>query len=243
MAFAIAMVRIVPLAPTRVPAISSSTFASTRPDAATASPVKALSSEITIGTSAPPIGSTSSTPRARPDGGEEVGEQRVAGRDERDAGGDGADHEQHHEDPQAGERHRPGRDDALELAEGDERSGERDRADEHRHGDDGEGPRALAVPDLDEGDERGRAAADAVEGGDELRHLRHLHAARGDHRDHGADRDRGEDEAEVPQLDAQHVGEHGDRRAGGAEQVRPARGARVAESPLRARMNSTAARM
>ena len=29
----------------------------------------------------------------------------------------------------------------------------------------------------------------------------------------------------------EHVGEHGERRAGGAEQVRPARGARIARGP------------
>ena len=85
MALAIAIVRIVPLAPTSVPAISSRTFARTRPDAATASPVKALSSEITIGTSAPPIGRTSSTPSTRPDDQQQVGPERVAGQHERDA--------------------------------------------------------------------------------------------------------------------------------------------------------------
>ena len=62
-------------------------------------------------------------------------------------------------------------------------------ADEHRDGDDGERPRALAVRDLDERDQRGRAAADAVERGDELRHLGHLHAAGRDHGDDRADRD------------------------------------------------------
>ncbi len=63
---AMARVRMVPDAPTSVPATTSSTLPSTRPDAATARPVKALSSEITIGTSAPPTGSTSSTPATRP---------------------------------------------------------------------------------------------------------------------------------------------------------------------------------
>ena len=63
---AIARVRIVPLAPTSVPATSSSTLPSTSPDAATVSPVNAFSSEMTIGTSAPPTGSTSSTPATRP---------------------------------------------------------------------------------------------------------------------------------------------------------------------------------
>ena len=66
MADAMARVRMVPEAPTSVPATTSSTLPSTRPDAATARPVNALSSEITIGTSAPPTGSTSSTPATRP---------------------------------------------------------------------------------------------------------------------------------------------------------------------------------
>ena len=65
-AAAMARVRMVPEAPTSVPATTSSTLPSTTPDAATARPVKAFSSEMTIGTSAPPTGSTSSTPAARP---------------------------------------------------------------------------------------------------------------------------------------------------------------------------------
>ena len=63
---AIARVRMVPDAPTSVPATTSSTLSSTMPDAATARPVNALSSEITIGTSAPPTGSTRSTPPKSP---------------------------------------------------------------------------------------------------------------------------------------------------------------------------------
>ena len=64
-AAAITSVRMVPLAPTRVPATTSSTLPSTMPDAATAMPVNALSREITIGTSAPPTGNTSSSPTPR----------------------------------------------------------------------------------------------------------------------------------------------------------------------------------
>ena len=60
------LVRIVPLAPTSVPATSSRTLPRTTPDAATASPVKAFSREITIGTSAPPTGNTRSKPAASP---------------------------------------------------------------------------------------------------------------------------------------------------------------------------------
>ena len=92
-------------------------------------------------------------------------------------------------------------------------------ADQHRERDDAQGPGALAVRDLDECDQRRGAAADAVEGRDELRHLRHLHAAGGDDRDDRSDRDRRDDPGQIPQLDAQHVGEdrespHRPRRAG-----------------------------
>ena len=40
---------------------------------------------------------------------------------------------------------------------------------------------------LDQGDDRRRAAADAVEQGDELRHLGHLHPVGADDADQGAD--------------------------------------------------------
>ena len=62
-ASAIKRVRIVPDAPTSVPAMMRSVEESTYPLAATVRPVKALRSEITIGTSAPPTGSTKSTPK------------------------------------------------------------------------------------------------------------------------------------------------------------------------------------
>ena len=51
-----------PEAPTSVPATISRSLSSTKPDAATASPVKEFSSEISTGTSAPPMGSTKMTP-------------------------------------------------------------------------------------------------------------------------------------------------------------------------------------
>ncbi len=53
----------VPEAPTRVPATTSSTECSTKPLAATARPVKEFNSEMRTGTSAPPIGSTKTTPK------------------------------------------------------------------------------------------------------------------------------------------------------------------------------------
>ena len=66
MALAISKVRNVPEAPTSVPATSSRVLDSTYPPAATVRPVKALRSEITIGTSAPPTGRTSRRPTSRP---------------------------------------------------------------------------------------------------------------------------------------------------------------------------------
>ena len=54
-----------PDAPTRVPATMSRFDPSVNPDAATARPVKELSSEINTGTSAPPIGRTKTMPRMK----------------------------------------------------------------------------------------------------------------------------------------------------------------------------------
>ena len=58
----ISRVSSMPEAPTRVPATMSRFESSVKPDAATARPVKELSSEISTGTSAPPIGRTKATP-------------------------------------------------------------------------------------------------------------------------------------------------------------------------------------
>ena len=54
----------VPEAPTSMPATIRTLFCSSKPPAATARPVKAFSSEITTGMSAPPIGSTNRTPNS-----------------------------------------------------------------------------------------------------------------------------------------------------------------------------------
>ena len=61
---AIIRVSSVPDAPTSIPATIRTLFSSSKPPSATAMPVNALSSEITTGMSAPPIGSTKSTPKA-----------------------------------------------------------------------------------------------------------------------------------------------------------------------------------
>ena len=55
--------RIVPEAPTIIPATIITGLPNATPVAAAESPVNALSSEITTGMSAPPIGSTSMMPR------------------------------------------------------------------------------------------------------------------------------------------------------------------------------------
>ena len=61
-ASAISRVRIVPEAPTIMPATISAVLLSASPVAAAERPVKAFSSEITTGISAPPIGSTTKSP-------------------------------------------------------------------------------------------------------------------------------------------------------------------------------------
>ena len=63
MASAMSLVRIAPEAPTRAPAMISTSLPSTKPAIATAVPVKMLSSEMTTGMSAPPIGRTIVTPK------------------------------------------------------------------------------------------------------------------------------------------------------------------------------------
>ena len=63
-ALAIRLVRIEPEAPTIIPATIIAVLFSASPAAAADSPVSALSSEITTGMSAPPIGSTTSSPNA-----------------------------------------------------------------------------------------------------------------------------------------------------------------------------------
>ncbi len=65
MAALMSRVKIMPEAPTRVPATMSKALSSTKPDAATANPVKEFSREISTGTSAPPMGRTQITPSPR----------------------------------------------------------------------------------------------------------------------------------------------------------------------------------
>ncbi len=82
------------------------------------------------------------------------------------------------------ERDRLAGDDLLQLAEGDVRAPEGDRADDRARRGSGSASRAARSPPrsphvvavLGPGDERDRAAADAVEQRDHLRHRGHLHA-------------------------------------------------------------------
>ena len=107
--------------------------------------------------------------------------------------------------------------------------GERDRADEHAEehlGGDVDGgleAERVQVQELDDGDERCGAAADAVEDGHELWHRGHLDEAGdgdGDGRaeDHGDD---GEDEvlSRVAQLGQRERHADGERGGGGADEV------------------------
>ena len=65
MAELISRVRMIPEAPTSVPATIRRSLSSTNPDAATARPVNEFNNEISTGTSAPPMGSTKITPSTR----------------------------------------------------------------------------------------------------------------------------------------------------------------------------------
>ena len=81
-ASAISLVRMPPAAPTRAPAMISGVLSMTNPAIATAVPVKALSSEMTTGMSAPPIGSVAEHAERQRGGGEQrpaTGTSAVAG--------------------------------------------------------------------------------------------------------------------------------------------------------------------
>ena len=131
-AVAISSVRIVPEEPTRVPATIRATLSSANPAAAAERPVNAFSSEITTGMSAPPIGSTTRLPSIA--GGDQDGDEQalrgiVVVRRDHDAGDDDPDQQQGVDHLLARDRERPGRDQVLELREGDVGAPEGDRAD------------------------------------------------------------------------------------------------------------------
>ena len=66
MASAMSLVRMPPEAPTRAPAMIRTGLPMTKPAIAAAVPVNELSSEMTTGMSAPPMGSTIVTPKSSP---------------------------------------------------------------------------------------------------------------------------------------------------------------------------------
>ena len=78
-ASAISLVRMPPDAPTSAPAMISATLPMTKPAIATAVPVKAFSSEMTTGMSAPPIGSTIVTPKTSAAGDDDQQHRRRSG--------------------------------------------------------------------------------------------------------------------------------------------------------------------
>ena len=98
-----------------------------------------------------------------------------------------------HELLRAADRDRPARQQLLELGERDVRAPERDRADDRREQAEDRDVRRLArvavrVAELRPRDQRDRAAADAVEQRDHLRHRGHPDVARGGDADRRPDR-------------------------------------------------------
>ena len=144
-ASAMSLVRIAPDAPTRAPAMMRTGLPSTKPAIAAAVPVNEFSRLMTTGMSAPPIGRTIVTPKIRPARTTMPSRASVAllsrvsgpGRpeDQRDRAEDGDDRQRDRHELAARDVDRLARDEALELAAGDERAGERDRADERAEDD------------------------------------------------------------------------------------------------------------
>ena len=183
----ISIVSSVPDAPTSAPLTISTFEPSSNPVAAAASPVKAFSSEITTGMSAPPIGSTKSTPKTSAP---QISATRIhwcsAPATIATPAARMAPIRMRLTNCWPGIRDRPPADQLLQLREGDQRARERDRADQRRErdrdGDVGVQPARVRGEDVELGerDERRRAAADAVEERHHLRHRGHLHLARAD---------------------------------------------------------------
>ena len=129
--------------------------------------------------------------------------------------------------------------DALQLAGGDQRAGERDGTDHDAEsgGDQHDQRRQLlGGEDVVERDEGRRAAADRVEHGDELRHVGHLDLLRAPHADDRADEDADDQQHDGDEMleavadlgDEQHDERHNHRHdhAGRGDQVALARGLR-----------------
>ena len=173
-ASAISLVRMPPDAPTSAPAMVSVAFCSTKPAIATAVPVNALSSEITTGMSAPPIGSTMSTPKPSAASDHDQQDRQALGAgDDRDARTDG--HEEQPAEPAGRLAARSNR--SSSPATWPRRASEPEKVmppiSTSR-------TVAVAVPAdtlrvvvvVGDGDQRGRSATDRVEQADELRHRR-----------------------------------------------------------------------
>ena len=191
MALLIIRVSRMPEAPTRVPAMISRLLSSVKPEAATARPVKELSSEMSTGTSAPPMGRTKMTPRTS-DEHRTMHQQGGVGRDH---GGDDQGHDGQADDGvdrllgRIGDG--PAGHELLQLGEGDAAAGEGDAPDQDAEEDlddlvDGE-RLARQRDELGDRYQGGGAAPHAVEDGHHLGHGRHLHDAGRRHADGGAD--------------------------------------------------------
>ena len=106
------------------------------------------------------------------------------------------------------------RDQALELAAGDERAGERDRADERAEDDEDRRVerRPGAEPDeVVDGDEGRRAAADRIEQRHQLRHRGHLHGPRRVQAGAAADQEADDDDGQRRRAQAAFTGDRGRR--------------------------------
>ncbi len=236
-AVAISRVRIVPEEPTRVPATISATLSRAKPAAAAERPVKAFSSEITTGMSAPPIGSTTRLPRIaaatrsrmkRPCEGDSLSTARTTQMATIAEQQDGVDHLLARAPPSAGSGSGPG---AWRRRCSSPRRRPSRRSPAKRIGISESSGTVLAerdpVADLRPGDQGDGAAADAVVEGDHLRHLGHLHPDRGDDADRRADPEAEDDQAPVADPVEQQGGDHGDRHADGGDQVAALGGGRV----------------
>ncbi len=131
MAVAMRLVRIVPDAPTIIPATIIAVLPNARPAAAAESPVNAFSREITTGMSAPPIGQHDHHAERRGEDEEpDHPRLRTADRRRRRAGRGPGQQQQVHRLLRAAQPQRAAGQDLLELAERHERAPERHRADD-----------------------------------------------------------------------------------------------------------------
>ena len=181
-----------------------------KPSAATARPVKEFNSEITTGMSAPPMGMTIAMPKNNASD-KHDDERRggvAAGSVERQPAAQSKNDQQNEavQNVLAGERHRLFKF-SLQLQIRDDAAGKRERADErgeqHRTRDERRDAfkAVRAALKFQTRDQRRRAAAEAVEERDHLRHRGHLHRIRADRADDEAD-DRADGDERVIEIPA-----------------------------------------